>query len=73
MPIHFNDLDVLSEVEGLSSVLIVPCIMCPAATVAVRENKPFIQLFSSFLTSVPFKQYLTDLQSRQKQEKDMSD
>jgi len=38
MPIHFNDLDVISEVAGLSSVLIVPCNMCPAVTVAVREK-----------------------------------
>jgi len=34
MPIHFDDLDVVSEVAGLSSALIVPCNMCPAATVA---------------------------------------
>jgi hypothetical protein len=43
MPIHFNDLDVASEVAGLSSALIVPCNMCPAVTVAVREEKPFHQ------------------------------
>ena len=64
MPIHFNDLDVISEVTGLSSVLIVPCNMCPAVTVAVREKKPFMQLFRSFLKSVPFEQYLKTLQSR---------
>ena len=64
MPIHFNDLDVLSEVEGLSSVLIVPCIMCPAITVSVREQKPFIQFFSSFLRSAPFEQYMAEMQSR---------
>ena len=49
MPIHFNDLDVVSKVAGVSSALIVPCNMCPAATVAVRENKPFMQFFRSFL------------------------
>ena len=38
MPIHFNDLDLVSEVAGLRSVLIVPCNMCPAATVAIREK-----------------------------------
>jgi len=53
MPIHFNDLDVVSEVAGLSSALIVPCNMCPAVTVAVRERKPFMQLL-----------YLKALQSR---------
>jgi len=64
MPIHFNDLDVVSEVAGLSSALIVPCNMCPAVTVAVRERKPFMQLFKSFLKSTPFEQYMKALQSR---------
>jgi hypothetical protein len=64
MPIHFNDLDVVSKVAGLSSALIVPCNMCPAVTVAVRERKPFMQLFRSFLKSAPFEQYLKALQSR---------
>jgi len=64
MPIHFNDLDVVTEVKGLESVLIVPCNMCPAVTVAIKEKKPFLQLFRSLLKSLPFKQYLKKLQSR---------
>jgi hypothetical protein len=64
MPIHLNDLDVVSEVAGLSSALIVPCNMCPAVTVAVRENKPFIQFFRSFFKSAPFEQYIRALQTR---------
>jgi hypothetical protein len=38
MPIHFENLDVVPEVAGLSSALIVPCNMCPAVTVASREK-----------------------------------
>ncbi len=64
MPIHFNDRDVVSELAGLSSALIVPCYMCPAVTVAVREKKPFIQFFRNFLISAPYEQYITTLQSR---------
>jgi hypothetical protein len=64
MPIHFDDLDVVPEVAGLSSALIVPCNMCPAVSVAVRENKPFIQFFRNFLKSAPFEQYIRALQSR---------
>jgi hypothetical protein len=64
MPIHFNDMDVYSEVEGLTSALIVPCNICPAVTVAVREDKPFIQFFRSFLKSAPFEQYISTMQSR---------
>jgi len=64
MPIHFNDLDVVSEIKGLKSALIVSCNMCPAATVAVREKKPFMQFFRSPLKSPPFQQYLKELQTR---------
>jgi hypothetical protein len=64
MPIHFNDLDVVPEVVGISSALIVPCNMCPAATLAVREDKPFIELFRNFLKSAPFERYIRALQSR---------
>jgi len=64
MPIHFEDVDVVAKVEGLRSVLIVPCNMCAAVTVAVREDKPFLQLFTRFLKSPPFDRYLKDLISR---------
>ena len=67
MPLHFNDLDVVSEVEGLSSALIVPCNMCPAATVAIREEKPILKFHRSFLKSAPFEQHIRTLQSRLKE------
>jgi len=64
MPLHFIDRDISSEVSELSSVLIVPCNMCPAVTVAVREKKPFIQFFKHFLKSAPFEDYIRSLQSQ---------
>ena len=66
MPIHFKDLDIVSEIAGFRSALIVPCQMCPAVTVAVREKKPFIQFFRNFLKSRPFEQHIKNLQSRLK-------
>jgi len=68
MPIHLDDVDTASEVAGSRSALIVPCNMCPAVTVAIKKNKPFIQLFKSFLKSVPFEQHIKALQSRLKEE-----
>lgn len=64
MPIHFEDVDVTSELEGLRSALIVPCNLCPAVTVAVRENRPFMRLFRSLIKSPPFEEYLEAIQSR---------
>jgi hypothetical protein len=64
MPIHLKDLDVVSEAAGVTSALIVPCNLCPAVTVAVNQNRPFIKLFKSWLTSAPFEEYIKALQSR---------
>ena len=64
MPVHLRDLDVLTQLEGTSSALIVPCNMCPAVTVAVEEERPFIQVFRNLLKSAPFERHIKTLQSR---------
>ena len=64
MPIHFDDINVVPEVEGLGSALIVACNMCAGASLAVKENKPFIQFFRSFLKSPPLERHIRRLQSQ---------
>jgi hypothetical protein len=64
MPIHFHDLDITPELEGVRSALIVPCNMCPAVTVSLREQRPFMKVFRSIMTSAPFEEYIGELQSR---------
>ena len=63
MPIHLDDVNVISKITRQCSALIVPCYLCPAVTVAVRDQKPFLQLFSHFLKSPPFERYIKRLQS----------
>lgn len=64
MPIHLENRDVISEVEGLDSVLIVACNMCAGASLAMEENKPFIQYFRSFLKSPPLERHIRRLRSQ---------
>ena len=64
MPLHFHDLDVVSQAKELHSALIVPCNVCPATTIASREKRPFLRLFNSFLKSTPFEEYLAALQDQ---------
>jgi hypothetical protein len=64
MPLHFEEVDVAGEVRGTGSALIVPCRVCPAVTIAVREEKPFMELWRSLLRSPPFERYLRALQAR---------
>lgn len=64
MPIHLDELDVISKVSGKKSALIVPCNMCPAVTAAVNEDRPFMQLFRSLRKSPPWEQNLKALKLR---------
>ena len=62
MPIHLDNLDIVSKVEGFDSALIVSCNMCAGASLAMKENKPFIQFFGSGLTSPPLKKLVKRIQ-----------
>lgn len=67
MPMHMEDLDVVSQLEGVASALIVPCRMCPAVSVADRTNRPFMQFFRSLFKSPPLEAYLQSLQNKLKE------
>ena len=43
MPFYLDVTDVVPEVVHFKSVLIVPCRFCPAASMAVRSNEPYIE------------------------------
>lgn len=62
MPIHLDELDITSEVKGLDSVLITSCNMCAGASLAMKEDKPFLQVFKSLLISPPLERYIKRLQ-----------
>lgn len=64
MPIHLDDVDIVSEVDGLSSSLIVACNMCAGASLAMKEKKPFLQPFRSLLKSPPLERRIKRLRSQ---------
>ena len=43
MPFCLDVKDVVPEVANFESVLIVPCRFCPAASMAVKSNEPYIE------------------------------
>lgn len=63
MPLYLNDVDVVPEVEGVSSVTIVPCRMCPATSLSLRNNKPFFEFFKTLFRSPALTEYVKTLQS----------
>lgn len=64
MPFYLKESDVLPQVAGLQSVLIVPCRFCPAASLAVRENKPYFQFFRRFLRTEAYESFIQTLKRR---------
>ena len=64
MPFYLKDRDISSDVATVRSVLIVPCRFCPAASFAVRERKPYIELFGGLLRTASYEAYIQMLKSR---------
>ena len=64
MPFLLRDRDTSSDVSDVDSILLVPCKFCPAASLAVREKEPYIELFRSFLRTAAYEKYIEKLKSR---------
>jgi hypothetical protein len=64
MPMYLKDVDVVPEVAKFQSALIVLCRFCPAASLAMREGKPYIELFRKFLNTESCEQHINNMQSR---------
>lgn len=64
MPFYLKESDIVPQVAGLQSVLIVPCGFCPAASMAVREKKPYIELFRKFWRTEAYESFIQALKRR---------
>jgi len=64
MPIYLKDADVVAEVANFRSALIVVCRFCPAASLAVRNDKPFLEFFRRLLKTEPYEELIDNMQSR---------
>ena len=64
MPFYLKESNIVSKVAGLQSVLIVPCGFCPAASLAVREKKPYIELFRKLLRTEAYDSFIQALRRR---------
>lgn len=67
MPFYLKNRDISSDISSVGSILIVPCRFCPAASLAVREKKPYIELFRTFLRTAAYETYIQELKSHLEQ------
>jgi hypothetical protein len=63
MPFSFKVNDDISEYAQFKSVLIVPCRFCPAASSAVKNNKPYFEFLRRFLKTDSYERYIDSLKS----------
>ena len=68
MPIYLKAVDVVPEVVKFKSALIVVCRFCPAASLAVRNNKPYLEIFRRLLKTEPYEELIKDIQTRLEKE-----
>lgn len=68
MPFYMEEKDVIPELAGVRSVLIVPCRFCPAASAAVRYDKPYIEFFKRLFKTEAYEQQISTLKSRLEKE-----
>ena len=68
MPFYLKDVDVVPEVAKFQSALIVLWRFCPAASLAVTNNQPFMEFFRRLLKTESYEQLINNMQSRLEKE-----
>jgi hypothetical protein len=64
MPFCLETVDVVPEIANSSSVLIVPCRFCPAASMAVKSNEPYIEFPRRLLKTDAYERLIADMRTR---------
>ena len=67
MPFLLKDRNISADIVDIDSALIVPCRFCPAASLAVRERKPYIELFRTFLRTAAYEKHIRERKSQLEQ------
>jgi len=58
MPFYLDVIDVDPELASVESVLIVPCRFCPAASMAIRSDEPYIEFPGRFLKTASYERLI---------------
>ena len=64
MPINLRPIDVSTELEGIGSVLFVPCPVCPQLSLAMQTDSPWLELFKSGLKTGALEAHIGELRKR---------
>jgi hypothetical protein len=63
MPVYLREIDDYPELQSFKSVLIIPCRFCPAASMAVRTNRPYFEFLRKFLKTASYEELIETIKS----------
>jgi hypothetical protein len=63
LPFYLKWRDVSADIGEVHSALIVPCRFCPAVSIAVRENRYYLEPFSKLLKTAAYESHIKELKS----------
>ena len=61
MPIFLEPQNDFSTLHHFKSVLIVPCPICPAVSLAIQQNKPYMEILRHFLATGALREHVASL------------
>jgi hypothetical protein len=64
MPVYLKDVKEFPELEGVGSALLIPCRFCPAASMSVRRDEPYFEIFRRFLKTASYEELIKSMKSR---------
>ena len=64
MPFLLKARDVTADLSSIHSILIVPCRFCPAASLAVTKQRPYIELFRTISRTAAYEEHIRELRSQ---------
>ncbi len=63
MPYYLKEMEDMTKLTKSESVLIIPCRFCPAASMAVSKNAPYIELFRGMLKTAAYEELIKKIKS----------
>ncbi len=61
MPIYLEPQDVIDDLRGFRSVLIISCPICPPMCVSIQQNKPFLEPLKHGAKTKAFEDYVASI------------
>jgi hypothetical protein len=64
MPVCLKETHEFDNLARFDRILIIPCRFCPAASLAIRKNKPYCEFLRHRLQTTPYERYIQTMKTK---------